>query len=64
MKEEPIILLRIFHQKLNLLELARRKVQPNARLTSKFEPYNVVPGGLEMGAAWIVVIDENHDITR
>jgi len=63
MKEEPIILLCVFHQKLDLLELDQTRDLAGTRSRSTLTAYNVVPGGLELGVAWIVVVDKNHNIT-
>jgi hypothetical protein len=64
MKEESIIFLCIVNQNLDLLELDRTRYLVDARPGSTFKAYNIVPRGLELGMAWIVVVDKNHNITR
>ena len=63
MKEESIILLCVFHQKLDLLKLDQTIDLASTRSGSVSTAYNVVPGGLELGVAWIVVVDKNHNVT-
>jgi len=64
MKKETVVLLCVIHQKFNLLELDRVRALADDRSGSTFEAYDIFPGGLKLGVAWIVVVDKNHDITR
>jgi hypothetical protein len=50
MKEEPTILLRVFHQKLDLLELDQGGNLAGARSGPTFKAYNVFLGALVLEA--------------
>jgi hypothetical protein len=64
MKEEPIILLCIFNQNLDLLELDRTRDLVDARPGSMLRRTILSLVGWSSGMAWIVVVDKNHNITR
>jgi len=64
MEEETVVLLCVVHQKFHLLELDRARDLAHDRSRSTFEAYDIFPGGLKLGVAWIVVVDKYHDITR